>query len=375
MLNNDNWFKATYKRLTTVGTWDNITEATHFVGLIVFVYNIVLSLVLYILTCAFTDLKFFTGVSKMPPEQKAIFFFMIANVVISTIAFTVLIVKIYDKIINKPVHELTEKLNKIGSGDDDNYNYLVSGKLSRPFQDSSADKTWMDKVQDYVDTASAEKYIDELTGCFNRKYFSQIAAPTMRTRLLTNSIGSGPKTYNTEIYAVFLIDIDHFKLVNDDFGHASGDEVLKQVGYYTKKIVGDAGFVIRNGGEEFLLIVSAKYPYDFAELAEEINETFRRHISITSQATGETRQITCSVGFVEYPLYDFREVNLSLQNHVDLADQAMYMSKMNGRNTWRQIVAARTPSPKTDLDLLCCDPNYGINNGYIDVRLPEGSDK
>ena len=128
--------------------------------------------------------------------------------------------------------------------------------------------------------------------------------------------------------------------------------------------------MVRNGGEEFLIIVSAKFPYDFSRTANMINKAFRDNISIHSDVTGETRKITCSVGYVSYPLYDSAEI-LSLQNHVDLADQAMYLSKIGGRDTWHELVANKRPPKNFDLTKFCSDPDYGVIKGYLTVRKPK----
>ena len=136
-----------------------------------------------------------------------------------------------------------------------------------------------------------------------------------------------------------------------------------------RRLLGDVGVVIRNGGEEFLIIASAKFPYDFSHTAHMINQAFRDNISIHSEVTGETRKITCSVGYVYYPLYDSTEL-LSLQNHVDLADQAMYLSKINGRDTWRELVANKRPPVGFDLTKFCSDPDYGVKKDYLTIRKP-----
>ena len=59
-----------------------------------------------------------------------------------------------------------------------------------------------------------------------------------------------------------------------------------------------------------------------------------------------------------------------MQNHVDLADQAMYLAKTGGRNTWRELVALKNPDSHTDISKLCGDPCYVVDNGYVTVRTP-----
>ncbi len=365
--------KRRYERIKKVGTWDSLSDATIYFAAKIFVVNLLLSILGYFFVCLLSNFNALVPVWNMDSVQRGIWLFFILYTLLSTAAFTFLLINIYDKVINKPVKSLLLQMRNMDKGE--MTDYLISGKLSKPFA-STQEETWIDMVQDYVDTASSEKYLDELTGCFNRKYFQQVLVQYINTYRMANPINpSAPKTYNNDVFAIFLIDIDHFKKVNDDFGHASGDEVLKAVGSTLRSLVNDIGVVIRNGGEEFLVVASAKYPYDFSDLAEKINNAFREHISITAPVTGEVRQITCSVGFVNFPIFEEKYYDISLQQHVDLSDQAMYLSKVSGRNTWREFVALKAPYSSDELEKVITDPNYGVEKGYLSVRMPESDAK
>lgn len=369
MSNFSKQIKRRYDRIKKVGTWDSLSDATIYFAAKIFVVNLLLSILGYFFVCLLSNFNALVPVWKMDSVQRGIWLFFILYTLLSTAAFTFLLINIYDKVINKPVKSLLLQMRNMNKGE--MTDYLISGKLSKPFA-TTQEETWIDMVQDYVDTASSEKYLDELTGCFNRKYFQQVLVQYINTYRMANPINpTAPKTYSNDVFAIFLIDIDHFKKVNDDFGHASGDEVLKAVGSTLRNLINDIGVVIRNGGEEFLVVASAKYPYDFSDLAEKINEAFRQHISITAPVTGEVRQITCSVGFVNFPIFEEKYFDISLQQHVDLSDQAMYLSKVSGRNTWREFVALKAPSSGEELEKLITDPNYGVEKGYLSVRMPE----
>lgn len=360
--------KEAYDRITNVGSWYSVSDVVVFVGVVVLLASILINLIGYVGACLACGYPLFSFIWASSSQQVYLKVFFILNTLISTVGVTGIFVTLYDKLINRPVKTLLFKIRDMG--DDAMVSYLISGKLSRPFKKANGNETWVEMVEDYVDTASAEKYMDELTGCFNRKYFSQVLVQLMKTQMMMNPVGNTPKTYSSDVFGVFLVDIDHFKRVNDDFGHASGDDVLRSVGQNLRDLIGDNGVVIRNGGEEFLIIVNAKFPYDFATVANSINDCFRKNISVSSPITGDVRKITCSVGFVSYPLYDGKSHELSLQNHVDLADQAMYLAKVNGRDTWRELVAMKTPNGNTDIGKLCSDPSYGVDNGYVTVRTP-----
>lgn len=357
-------FARDYKRISKIGTWDSLSDAAVFISVVIFIVTTILDYMFYVAFCLILHYPVFS----MPSNSTQLFlvFAVVLHVLFTTFGITFVGVKLYDQIIGKPVKQLVLQMRNIDKGE--MTDYLLSGKLSKPFASSGMEETWIDLVQGYVDTAASEKFLDELTGCFNRKYFSQFFDGHMKTIMLSKRTSvNAPKTYSTDVYACFLIDIDFFKKVNDDFGHASGDEVLRKVGTTLRKLLGDDGVVIRNGGEEFLVVASNKYPYDFAVLAEKINQAFRDNISVNSPTTGETRQVTCSIGFVSFPLYD-GQIDLTLQNHVDLADQAMYMSKLNGRNTWHELVANKIPPSTFDVFKFCNDSQYGIEKGYIRVR-------
>ena len=356
-------FKRRFNRIARVGTWESLFDAAVYISTVTFAATLLFDLIVYYLFCLL--MSYDPIVSSMPKDQSAFLLTMIIHLLLTTTIITIVVVIIYDQVISKPVKKLLMQMRNINRGD--MTDYLLSGKLSKPFAAIGREETWIDMVQSYVDTAASEKFLDELTGCFNRKYFTQVLVNYMKMQFLANPISKAPKTYDTDVFAVFLIDIDHFKKVNDDFGHAAGDEVLRKVGSTLRKLLGDVGVVIRNGGEEFLVIASAKYPYDFSNTAESINRAFRNNISIEGPK-GEVRQITCSVGYVHYPLFDSKNVDLSLQNHVDLADQAMYISKMSGRDTWHELVGNKVPPKDFDLTRFCSESDYGVNKGYLTIR-------
>ena len=96
-----------------------------------------------------------------------------------------------------------------------------------PFIRVSSTGTWVDSIDRYITIAGNEKYFDETTGCFNRKYFQQVLSEMLKTEMMLDIRESGSlKTYGSKQYAIFMIDIDHFKEFNDTHGHRAGDEYL-----------------------------------------------------------------------------------------------------------------------------------------------------
>ena len=156
---------------------------------------------------------------------------------------------------------------------------------------------------------------DPLTGLFNRRYAEQ----TMDGR---NTGVRAPSS------TVFLLDIDHFKEVNDALGHAAGDEVLEQVADRLRKLVREEDDIIRWGGEEFLVILRSGDARRARVLAENIRQSLaeRPFVLVNHGEVG----VTGTVGFCPHPLGKAR----TWADSVRLADHAMYCGKRAGRDVW-----------------------------------------
>jgi diguanylate cyclase (GGDEF)-like protein len=122
-------------------------------------------------------------------------------------------------------------------------------------------------------------------------------------------------------FAILAIDIDHFKRVNDEYGHDIGDVVLQSLAKILLDVTRDGDVVARTGGEEFIVImpkVEAKRAYQLAErLRMRVSESFIDPVGC----------INVSIGISGWPLEQ-----LSLEEVFKLADQALYKAKKTGRN-------------------------------------------
>ena len=152
---------------------------------------------------------------------------------------------------------------------------------------------------------------DELTQVYNRR------------RLL--EILKEQKAYcdrGNKVFSICLFDLDHFKRVNDSYGHETGDIVLRKVAGTIKQNIRDFDVIARYGGEEFMLVLcgtSGAEALSFAERVREIAE------SITFDHM-KGFNITVSIGVAEY------QVAESFQNTINRADKALYKAKEKGRN-------------------------------------------
>ncbi len=154
---------------------------------------------------------------------------------------------------------------------------------------------------------------DSLTGCLNRRAFSEQFA----------ALFEQAKSNGSELACV-MVDIDHFKAVNDNFGHATGDEVIKMLAEILKSNTRSEDLVARYGGEEFCLVM----PGMSDDVAIKTSERIRLRIKDESAERYETGpRVTASLGVSS--LHDDPDNPEDLNN---LADEALYIAKESGRN-------------------------------------------
>jgi len=143
--------------------------------------------------------------------------------------------------------------------------------------------------------------------------------------------------------ALVLFDIDHFKKINDKYGHQSGDAVLVHFCTMAQRVIGDRGLFVRMGGEEFALVAEVESPSSTVTLAEAIRSNLRQS-KIT--ARGESIEVTTSVGISEATI---RDADLSVM--MTEADRALYAAKKAGRNrTVLHVNSANVVVPSPDRD-------------------------
>lgn len=156
--------------------------------------------------------------------------------------------------------------------------------------------------------------LDSLTGLYNRRFGE--------TRLREEFNRSGR---TAEPLGVAMIDIDHFKAVNDTYGHLAGDRVIKAVARAIKAQIRDGDIAVRFGGEEFLVVLPAASKQDVHRIVERV----RRAVADTVIVDGEQRiKVTLSAGVTSSP-------EQSADDEIALirrADEALYKAKVGGRN-------------------------------------------
>lgn len=175
----------------------------------------------------------------------------------------------------------------------------------------------------YVERVKQLAYLDGLTGIFNRRFFEmRIMEEIERAR-----------RYQTGM-AVIMADIDHFKKLNDEFGHVLGDEVLRQVSSLFYQQVRKIDVVCRYGGEEFGILLTQTT----AEQAVHVTEKLRKMVAAW-QFPGVPSTVTISAGAAAFPAHGTTRDEL-----VKAADAALYAAKLAGRN---RICLAQIASKQT----------------------------
>ncbi|HVI07097.1 MAG TPA: diguanylate cyclase [Candidatus Binatia bacterium] len=163
----------------------------------------------------------------------------------------------------------------------------------------------------YVERVKQLAYLDGLTGIFNRRFFElRIMEEIERAR-----------RYGTGM-AVIMADIDHFKNLNDEFGHVLGDEVLRQVSSLFGQQLRKIDVVCRFGGEEFGILLTQTTGTHAVTVADKL-----RKIVAGFQFPGVPRMVTISAGAAAFP-----EHGTTRDQLVKAADTALYTAKQNGRN-------------------------------------------
>ena len=196
---------------------------------------------------------------------------------------------------------------------------------------------------------------DPLTGLHNRRFLAErIDADIALAVRHHEERQRHPATAGDEPDLIFfLIDIDHFKRVNDQYGHGGGDAVLSQIRQRLRGIFRDSDYVIRWGGEEFLVVARATRRDRAAALAERARAAVADAPFVLPD--GRLLTTTGSVGYACFPPARQFPRALDWQAVMELADAALYLVKNGGRNGWYGVTEV-TPQDLDDLRALIRRP-------------------
>ncbi|HAN10056.1 MAG TPA: hypothetical protein DCP90_05500 [Clostridiales bacterium] len=156
--------------------------------------------------------------------------------------------------------------------------------------------------------------IDGLTSIYNRYYLN--AHLSKQIEIFSEKTG---------IFSIAMVDIDHFKIFNDTYGHLHGDKVLRAVAQFIKDHIREIDTVYRYGGEEFIIDMPNLWSSDALKQIDIIREGISNMEVYTDE--GHLTKVTASFGIAEFPT-----VSDSMKGLIDSADKALYKAKESGRN-------------------------------------------
>ena len=175
---------------------------------------------------------------------------------------------------------------------------------------------------------------DALTGLKNRRYLAQTLDADVASSLRMYrraALENGDHPGRADI-VFFMLDLDHFKSINDEYGHTTGDRVLVEVAEVLAGTCRASDTLLRWGGEEFL-IVSRQVDRGQAEaFAERVRQRVAEQVFDTEN--GNEIKRTCSVGFASFPFIREHPDAVDWERVVELADAGLYEAKRRGRNGW-----------------------------------------
>jgi len=167
--------------------------------------------------------------------------------------------------------------------------------------------------------------------------------------------------------SLLLVDIDHFKHINDDHGHATGDVVLVEVARRLNAAVRDEDLVVRWGGEEFLVLADTLGSEHADQLAARVLASVgATPVLVENQALW----VTVSIGYACFPLPP-HGVPLQWEQAVNLADMALYTAKSQGRNRAVGLVSA-SASDAQSLRAIERDFERAWHEGRVSLRQTPG---
>jgi diguanylate cyclase (GGDEF)-like protein len=204
---------------------------------------------------------------------------------------------------------------------------------------------------------------DPLTSLYNRRHFQEF----MRTHLHVEKRAAGAPAEDI-VGALFLLDVDHFKHVNDTHGHAAGDAVLTMISESLRVILRETDMIVRWGGEEFLAFLPAIPRSGVDEIA------LRLLAGISAQTLhyqGSKISVNVSIGYAPFPLTP-GEHPLPWERAVNLVDMALYMAKGHGRNR-AYGVRGFANFAQTSMESIEQDLERAWRAGFVDLSVVLGT--
>ena len=171
----------------------------------------------------------------------------------------------------------------------------------------------LEEIQSLQERLLEQAIHDVLTGLFNRRYLEE----SLEREIASAERGHYP-------IGIIMLDLDHFKKVNDTYGHKGGDLVLQAVGKVLREATRRMDTACRLGGEEFVVVMPGATLEDTFQRAENLRQKIE---ALQVDYNGKNMRVTTSIGVSAYPEY-----GQTMDELLHRADEALYMAKNSGRN-------------------------------------------
>lgn len=201
---------------------------------------------------------------------------------------------------------------------------------------------------------------DQLTGLRNRryllKYLDSDIALTLRSH--RGRPAEQPPPPNSDLL-FFILDIDNFKEINDTYGHSAGDQMLVQIKSIMEQVFRESDFLVRWGGEEFLMVARFSNRKATPLMAERLRQAVNRHAF--HLGNGQTVHRTCSIGFACFPYLLSEPLAFSWSQVVEIADMCLYTAKRSQRDCWVGVEAHAASEAQLSFHAIAARPQQLIN--------------
>ena len=219
-----------------------------------------------------------------------------------------------------------------------------------------------------TDALQEASLTDPLTGLRNRRYLLQHIDSDIAASMRSHRDRSSPPEDADIIF--LMLDVDHFKRINDLYGHDAGDAVLVQLSERLRQVFRGFDHVVRWGGEEFLGVARNTSHIRADALAERVRVNIAGAPFVLPD--GQVLHNTCSIGYACFPFVPGRPELVSWQQLLVLADMALYTVKQSGRNGWMGVQAGPQLDPEKVGELLSAKLQTSMRAGL--VLLPSKMD-